>query len=188
MVNSNCQSRAVIHSSRLDTSIRKCCSGVTSAPLFYANNTPCCPCARWNYLLIIVNFRPGSFVLHDERRVKMKNTIKIMISAVLALFVVVWATPSEAGQRHPRSGDKHQLTHGRNSLSYSRTHGRFLLYPRPHAFKSHRSHRHFHTHHLKAYYSSRNRWCRAKPRHGQLSSIGIHHSRNGTRLHIGVRF
>jgi hypothetical protein len=114
----------------------------------------------------------------------MKNITKIMLAFILAMFVVVWATPSEARQRHARSADKHQLTYGRKSLSYSDTHGRHHLHPRAHDFKSHRSRRH----HLKAHYSSRNRLCRARLRHRQLSSIGIHHSRNGTSLHIGVRF
>jgi len=121
----------------------------------------------------------------------MKNTTKIMIAAVLAMFVVVWATPSEARQRHSRSGYKHQLTYGHNSLSYTDTYGRHHFHPRAHDFKSHRSRRHLHRHYLKAHYSSRNRLCRARLRHthlGQLSSIGIHHSRNGTSLHIGVRF
>jgi hypothetical protein len=118
----------------------------------------------------------------------MKNTIKIMIVAVLAMVVVVWATPSEARQRHSRSGDKRQLNYGRKSLSYSDTYGKHRFHPRAHDFKSHRSRRHLHKHRLKAHYSNRNRLCRARLHHRQLSSIGIHHSRNGTSLRVGIRF
>lgn len=118
----------------------------------------------------------------------MKNTTKIMLASILAMFLVVWATPSEARQGHSRSGDKHQLNYGRKSLSYSDTYGKHHFHPWAHDFKYYRSRRHLHKHPLKARYSNRNRLCRARLHHRQLSSIGIHHSRKGTSLRIGIRF
>jgi hypothetical protein len=127
----------------------------------------------------------------------MKNTTKIMIAAVLAIFVVVWAAPSEARQRHSRSGKKRQLTSGRSFPNYSNTHVRYHLQHRHrlnhrvHGLKSHQPRRHLHRRYLKPRYTRGNRFRYTRPHHlrkRQRSTIGIHHSPHGTCFHIGVRY
>ena len=126
----------------------------------------------------------------------MKNTAKIMIAAVLAISLVVWAAPSEARQRHSRSGQKRQLTSGRSFPNYRNTHVRYHLHHRHrlkhrvHRLKSHQQRRHHHRRYLKPRYSRGNRFCYTRPHHlrkGHRSTIGIHHSSHGTGFHIGVR-
>ena len=48
----------------------------------------------------------------------MNDFTKIMIAAILAIVVVAWAAPSEARNRHFRSGHSHGSVYGHKSLGF----------------------------------------------------------------------
>ena len=82
----------------------------------------------------------------------MNDFTKIMIAALLAMVVVAWAAPSEARNRHFRTGNGRHSVRGHKFLGFHGKRGNHHL---------HRKHRFYHRkHHLKSHYSLRHRQFR----------------------------
>ena len=97
----------------------------------------------------------------------MKNIGKIIMAALLAMFLVAWASPSVAGNGHYRSG---QMIHHKNDPRNNRFGGHLHNYPR------HRYDRYGYQHRTQPF-----------PQ-GRYSDLGFYLSPEGTRIQIRLGF
>ena len=97
----------------------------------------------------------------------MKNIGRIIMVALLAMFLVAWASPSVAGNDHYRPG---QMNHYKNDHRNYRFGGYLHNYPR---------HR---------YYPYGYRYKTQPFRQGQYSDFGFNLSPMGTRIQIRLGF
>ena len=97
----------------------------------------------------------------------MKNIAKIMSVALLAMFLVAWTSPSEAGPGHKRSGHSTYYKRG------SRSHG-------VHAYQ--------HRYPRQGYYRQGHGIALPHFRPAHYSNFGLFCSPRGTRIQIGFGF
>jgi hypothetical protein len=109
-----------------------------------------------------------------ERRIKMKNIGKITIAALLAMFLVAWASPSEAWNGRARS--VHRNHYKNNQGKQYSVHRNRRVRGHHHYYPNHR-YSHYRSHYKPRYY-----------RYGHYSHFGLRLSPHGTRIHIGLGF
>ena len=97
----------------------------------------------------------------------MKNIGKIIMAALLTMFLVAWASPSVAGNGPHRSG---RMNHYRNDHRNYRSGGYLHNYPRH------------------GYYPYGYRYKTEPSRQGHYSDFGFYLSPNGTRIQIRLGF
>ena len=126
-----------------------------------------------------------------ERRIEMKNIGKITIISFLAMVLVAWASPSEAGNSRARSGHKNHYKNNQRNHYKNNNRKHYKTSHKNHYLNNHRNHRvhgyhHYYPNHLYSHYRSH-----YKPqyfRYGHYSHLGLHLSPHGTRIHIGLGF
>jgi len=134
-----------------------------------------------------------------ERRIKMKNIGKIIIATFLAMFLVVWAFPSEARNGRARSGQRKHYNNGQKKHYKIGHRNHYRNSHRKHYRTGHRNHykynRRNHRVHGYHHYYPRNRYSHYrshyKPHYypyGHYSHLGLHLSPHGTRIHIRLGF
>ena len=110
-----------------------------------------------------------------ERRIKMKSIGKIIIVAFLAMFLVSWASPSEAINGRARFSQSNHYKNG-HKKNYKIGHRNHRVHGYNHYYPRHR-YSHYRSHYKPNYY-----------RHGHYSHLGLHLSPHGTRVHIRLGF
>jgi hypothetical protein len=90
-----------------------------------------------------------------------------MIAALLVVFMIAWASPSEAWSGHGRSAHKNQSTNGKKIRG---VHGYHHYHPRP------------------SYYHYGYRYKPDHFRYGHYSNLGLLYSPHGTRVHVSLGF
>jgi hypothetical protein len=97
----------------------------------------------------------------------MKNIGKIIMVALLAMFLVGWASPSMAGNGHYRPG---QMNHYKND------------------HRNYRFGRYLHNYPRHGYYPYGHRYKTEPFRRGHYSDFGFYLSPNGSRIQINLGF